>query len=915
MTQKFLRFLFATVVLLTGVQAQAAIINVTSDITSSTTWTNNNIYILYGDIIIKNNATLTIEPGTIIRGDKTTLSRIVVATTGYIVAQGTPEQPIVFTSNQPVGQRSRADWAGIAICGEAPVNFKDGGGNPIQGRLECGTTADYDFGGSNADDSSGVISYVRIEYAGYVCGTNSELNSLTMGGVGRKTKIDHVQVTFGQDDGFEWFGGTVNGSYLISYGSRDDDFDTDNGFSGKIQHGLIVRIDTVADQGDISNAFESDNDANGTTNTPVTSAVFSNITVIGPAATTTSVVDAKYGWALRLRRNTSISVFNSLFIGYKRGLRIEGSATQTNATNGSLEFLNNIIAGSQEQYYESAFDSLYLLAQPSNTIFGGNANSSVNLVSPYNSNGNLRDFRPQAGSPALSGAAFTNAKLAGFTPTTYRGAFSQTENWASCWAEFTPQDEDYTQVPINYGYTASLSVGGATTFCQGGSVALSVTSPVTGLSYVWSNGATTSSINATTSDTYTVTVTNARGCAKTFSQQVTVNPLPSTPTLTPSSTSFCTGQSVDISSSAASSYAWSNSQSTQSISVTSGGTYTVTITNANNCSASASVTLTQNTATPTTVSALGATTFCTGDSVIIVANNAGNYTSFAWSNSATTDTILVLASGTFSVTTTDANGCTAASSNSVTTSVSNSPTPTISANGAVGFCQGGSVVLTSTAGDSYLWSNGATTQSITVTASGAYSVSVDNVNACAGVGQSNSITVTVTPQPAASFTQAASGNAFTIAFTNTSTNATSYSWNFGNGQTSTLENPTHTYTTNGTFTVTLTATNGACTSTSSSTINITGVGFENVVSTIESVKLFPNPNSGMANVEIYSSNNSEVVISVTDLTGRVLYSATQTLTEGNNLTEINTGEFASGIYLVNIQSGAENKSLRMIVNK
>ena len=101
------------------------------------------------------------------------------------------------------GSRARADWAGLAICGLAPTNIVDGGGNSIQGRLECGTTTDYDYGGNVPDDSSGVISYVRIEYAGYVCGANSELNSLTLGGVGNRTKIDHVMVSFGQDDGFE----------------------------------------------------------------------------------------------------------------------------------------------------------------------------------------------------------------------------------------------------------------------------------------------------------------------------------------------------------------------------------------------------------------------------------------------------------------------------------------------------------------------------------------------------------------------------------------------------------------------------------------------------------------------------------------------------------------------------------------
>ncbi len=496
-------------VLLTGVNAYAANISVTAAITTNTNWTNNNTYILYGDIIVKNNATLTIQEGTLIKGDKTTLSRLVVATGAKLIAQGTPEQPIVFTSNQAAGTRTRADWAGLAICGLAPVNFRDGSGAPIQGLLECGTAPDYSFGGNAADDSSGVISYVRIEYAGYVCNTNSELNSLTLGGVGSRTKIDHVMVSFGQDDGYEFFGGTVNANHIISYGSRDDDFDTDNGYSGKVQYGLVIRVDTIADQGDISNAFESDNNAGATYDDPYTKGTFSNVTVIGPAATTTSTIDAKYGWGARLRRNTGLNIFNSLFIGYKRGLRIESSSTQTKATTDTLEFKNNIIAGSVDQAYESSFDSAYLVNPlTSNKIYGGNANDSVKLTYPYG-NPDLFNFLPQAGSPVLTGASFTNSKLNGLTTTDFRGAFGNV-NWTACWAEFTPNNEVYTSGPINYSYNVNVA--------QSGSLPAGVTltaDNIAGASYNWSTGGATAAVTVTAPGTYTVTVTNARGCQKT----------------------------------------------------------------------------------------------------------------------------------------------------------------------------------------------------------------------------------------------------------------------------------------------------------------------------------------------------------------------------------------------------------------
>lgn len=513
MNKKFLQTIIALAAMFTSVNIFAANVSVTTDITTNTSWTNNNTYILYGDIIVKSGATLTIQAGTLIKGDKLTLSRIVVATGGKINAQGTPEQPIVFTSNQAAGSRTRADWAGIAICGLAPVNFHDGSGNSIQGRIECGTTTDYDFGGSNPTDSSGVLSYVRIEFAGYVCGSNTELNSLTLCGVGNKTKIDHVMVCFGQDDGYEFFGGTVSPNHIISYGSRDDDFDTDNGFSGNVQYGLIIRVDTIADQGDISNAFESDNNAAGDYSDPYTKAVFSNVTVIGPAPTTTSTIDAKFGWGARLRRATGENIFNSLFIGYKRGLRIEGSAAQLKATMDTLEFKNNIIAGTKEAYGETAFDSAYLNnVLTSNTIYGGNANDSVALVYPYG-NPDLFNFTPQAGSPALNGASFTNPKLSTFENTTYRGAFG-VDNWATCWTEFTPNDENYTSGPINYGFTLNITQSGSLP-----SMTLTADN-VAGATYAWSNGGTSASTTATTAGTYTVTVTSSRGCVKTQTSTV-----------------------------------------------------------------------------------------------------------------------------------------------------------------------------------------------------------------------------------------------------------------------------------------------------------------------------------------------------------------------------------------------------------
>src|SRR4028119_503940 len=176
------------------------------DITTNTTWTNNNIYLLNGIVYVNSGVTLTIEPGTIIKGSFANQGALVIRQGGRINAAGTPTQPIVFTSEKPAGMRQPGDWGGLIICGNAPTNRT---GNPT---IEGGTQATY--GGTNPADNSGVLQYVRIEYPGIPFLPGNEINGLTLGGVGSGTTIDHIQVTASGDDSFEWFGGTVNAKYL-----------------------------------------------------------------------------------------------------------------------------------------------------------------------------------------------------------------------------------------------------------------------------------------------------------------------------------------------------------------------------------------------------------------------------------------------------------------------------------------------------------------------------------------------------------------------------------------------------------------------------------------------------------------------------------------------------------------------------
>jgi hypothetical protein len=175
--------------------------------------------LLRGFVYVTNGATITIQPGTVVKGEKSSKGTLIVEPGGKIIAEGKANAPIVFTSDQPKGSRNYGDWGGIVLAGKAPVNT---GTNP---QIEGGPRTTY--GGTVADDNSGILKYVRIEFPGFPLEPNKELNGLTMGGVGSGTTIEYVQVSYCGDDSFEWFGGKVNAKHLIAYKGWDDEFDTD----------------------------------------------------------------------------------------------------------------------------------------------------------------------------------------------------------------------------------------------------------------------------------------------------------------------------------------------------------------------------------------------------------------------------------------------------------------------------------------------------------------------------------------------------------------------------------------------------------------------------------------------------------------------------------------------------------------
>lgn len=397
----------------------APTMTITGNITSNTTWSTGQVILLSAQCFVKNNSVLTIQPGVIVLGDKAATGAGIFVTKGsQIIANGTANNPIVFTSNQAPGQRSLGDWGGLVLLGRSTNNNSNGISN-IEG---LPISSDTEFGGGNnpdPNDNSGILRYVRLEFCGYTYQPNQEINSLTMGSVGKGTTIDYVQVSFGNDDAFEWFGGTVDCKHLVSFRNLDDDFDTDLGFSGRIQFALAVRDPQLADNPSVSTSenFESDNDPSGTSASPVTSPIFSNVTCIGPRRPGATIATG-HRRNLRIRRNSQLKIYNSILMDANtRGLFIDGSACENNANAGTLKFKNNILAGYGQRATESGTFGII----STNTFVAANANdtlpsSSNILITPYNYTS--PDYRPAPGSIALSNVSFTDAVISGISGNT-----------------------------------------------------------------------------------------------------------------------------------------------------------------------------------------------------------------------------------------------------------------------------------------------------------------------------------------------------------------------------------------------------------------------------------------------------------------------------------------------------------------
>jgi hypothetical protein len=305
----------------------------TGNINTTTTLTSDKVWTLKGYVYVTDGAKLIIQPGTTIISDISEKGALCIERGAQIIAEGTTTKPIVFTSGKAVGERTPGDWGGIVILGRAKTN------RTSEPTIEGGIGRA--FGGTNDFDNSGVLKYVRIEYAGIAAMPNSEINALTLGGVGSGTIIENVQTIYANDDAFEFFGGTVSPKNLYAFATADDDFDFDFGYTGTITNGVAKRDPQFVDSGDAGNGVECDNDGTGSSAQPVTHPKLFNMVLIGPNVSTAL---ANHNLGLRFRRATQFTMKNSIVWGWmKGGLSLESNETAQFVKDGVSVFETNSV--------------------------------------------------------------------------------------------------------------------------------------------------------------------------------------------------------------------------------------------------------------------------------------------------------------------------------------------------------------------------------------------------------------------------------------------------------------------------------------------------------------------------------------------------------------------------------------------
>ncbi|MFZ9886843.1 MAG: hypothetical protein ACO3JL_05000 [Myxococcota bacterium] len=393
----------------------------TGTITDDLTLTADKAWLLRGGVFIGddvNETVLTIEPGTTLFGETSTNGMLVIRRGSKIIAEGTAEAPIVMTSSKEDGSRARGDWGGLIVNGRAPVNGCDEA--PCEAFGEGGTGF---YGEADADDSSGVLKYVRVEFAGTLISPDNELNGVAFQGVGRGTEVDYLQVHMGADDGVEFFGGTVNVKHVLVTGVADDSIDWTDGWQGKAQFLVVQQYEDAGDNG-----IEADNNAENNAAAPRSSPMISNVTLIGSPESDLSDL------GILLREGTGANLANFIVTGFNDAcLDIDhdetfaNALTEAGALTGNLT-LEHSILDCNKLYVEDEGEAIDLktFVEDLNT---GNQVVDAGLEQPFSEAG--PDFRPATTSPSTSGAVVFDDSF--FTNVSFKGGVDPLNDWTRGW--------------------------------------------------------------------------------------------------------------------------------------------------------------------------------------------------------------------------------------------------------------------------------------------------------------------------------------------------------------------------------------------------------------------------------------------------------------------------------------------------
>lgn len=401
------------------------VIVVTGRINGTESWTNNFYYVLRGAVFVESGATLNIQAGTRVIGEAGSVGTLIVLRGGRLNAIGTRQQPIVFTSDQPIGSRSRGDWGGLIINGRAPVNIEGGEG---VGEADTGV-----YGGTDANDNSGTLRYVRVEFAGVEFSPDNELNGIAFQGVGRGGAYEYIQVHMNRDDAIEFFGGTADIKYAVASNAADDSFDWTFGWSGRAQFIAITQRGDDADNG-----IEADNNEFNNNLMPRSNPLIYNITLCGDPDRNEGVESPR---AANLRRGTAFTIRNFLVTGFKTvGFQIETSNTATTGQveNGTSQMGAGVAWGMPTNMHASVMTYI------NNGRFPGIRlapdESTIGITTAGCSNHDAPDFQPRSVATLAGGqlAPIQPPNDGFFEPVTFIGAVppAPADNWMSGWTSF-----------------------------------------------------------------------------------------------------------------------------------------------------------------------------------------------------------------------------------------------------------------------------------------------------------------------------------------------------------------------------------------------------------------------------------------------------------------------------------------------